>query len=115
MYFMLKFSLFSIKDTGYFFQVRRRKIMNKLRPIAHKVWKVTRWITGTIIAFLIGYFANLAVLQVQDVSSTTFVYFVNQLFQPISNRIITFSIFLPLILLSLLSCLLVLTENRKEA
>ena len=89
--------------------------MDKARRAAHIIWKVTRWVTGTIIACLIAYRANLAVLQGKDISSTSFVGLINWLFLPGINQIVTLSVLVPLFVTTLFSGIFVVIEQGKTS
>ena len=78
------------------------------------IWNTTKWITGIIIAFFIGYAANLAVMQAKDIPSSSLVSFVNWLFLPGHNRTLTLSILLPLFAITLLAGIITFIREKRS-
>jgi len=85
-----------------------------LYTIARNVWKIIKWVTGSIIAVLIGYAANVLVLRTEDIGSTAFVSLVNWLFLAGFNRTLTLSILILLFIITLLAGVFTAIGNHAE-
>src|SRR6185312_255116 len=77
-----------------------------LYTIARWVWNITKWITGTIFGIVVV----LAPMQTKDVPTTLIASVANWLFLP-SNRILVLSIFIPLVIITVLSGIIVAIED----
>lgn len=88
--------------------------MSILYRVSMFLWNITKWITGIVIAFFVGYAANLAVTKVTDIDSTALVTFVNWLFLPGINRTITLSILIFLFIITSLTGIITAFGERRN-